>query len=96
LLCFHTNYKLGYCEPHFKTDHMRTFNIVSVKISFLMKHMEGEPFIMNTETNCTSNFFLCVCVCVCVCVLQDVSLCETSFLDGHMKVTDFKEGEGLT
>jgi hypothetical protein len=41
------------------------------------------------ETDCTSNFFF---VCVFVYVLQDVSLCETSFLDGHTKVTD----EGLT
>jgi len=55
--------------------------------------MEHEPFVMNMETNCTGNFFF---LCVCVCVLQDVSLCETSFLDGHMKATDFKEEEGLT
>lgn len=33
---------------------------------------------------------------MCVCVLQDVSLCETSFLDGCMIVTDFKVDEGLT
>lgn len=33
---------------------------------------------------------------MCVCVLQDVSLCETSFLEGHMKVTDFEVDEGLT
>jgi len=57
LLCVHLNYKLGYFAPHFKTGHMQTFNTVSVKISFLVKHTEHESFVMNMETNCTSNFF---------------------------------------